>query len=103
MTRNQARAMARKLHEEGLNPAEIAAKLSEHGFKSLRGDGPLKPSGVYYLMSGRRRAPAAVKSADKTEAKKTRVFGKAAAIASILKLKGMAAEERIALALLVLE
>lgn len=106
MTRNQAVALAERLTSEGLKQADIAIKLAEAGYVSSKTGKPVHQSVICQMLRVKKRRN---KRKDRTPAarpeaaKPTMKRGSLDAIKSILKLKGMAAKERIALALLVLE
>ncbi len=92
VTKNQAIEMAKKLTKDGIAQREISAKLHEAGYATASGKA-LGQTGVSHLLRTAKRAPAP------TRASRSRVD----AIKSILKLKGMEASEKIALALLVID
>ncbi len=100
----QVIAKARELSEQGLCHADIAAKMADLGYVSSRTGKMYAKTSITYILSKPLRKSRAASKAAPIGQKKTRAsFGKASAIISILKLKGMDAEERIALALLVLD
>lgn len=102
MTRNQAVAMAEQLAAKGTKLSEIAMKLAEAGYLSPQTGKAIHPASVHYMLKKKQRQSPQKKAAQSVEPTLKSTGGKLGAVRSILKLHGMDASERVALALLVI-
>lgn len=112
MTKLEVFEKASAMHKQGFNYIEIAEKLAKEGAKNRNGDA-LRQGDVGYLLrsrKGTRRYVAGSKPKLTPEPVAKRQYNKRApdmskleAVVKILKMRGHEAEERIALALMVLE
>ena len=95
-TRSQAVQLARKLHAEGLNSEDLAKKLAEIGYVSLRTGQPLSPAGALTMaLYGKER-----KRKCRKDVNTSICNDRLALVKRILETKSLASEDRIALALL---
>ncbi len=97
--------LARKLQKDGLTLPKIATEMAKQGAVSPRTGKAYSQAGVSYLLNAKARKKAkAAKTGAGAKAAKTGAGAKRLnAVKSVLGLAGMSAEERIALASLILE
>lgn len=110
-TKKEILARARQLHAEGADYESMAKTLNSEGLTTVRGKvfqgGSLNQwlldRGMRRRKSPRQKAAAQRAQPTKAAAQRAQPRGRDHAVREILKLLSLAAEERIALALLVLE
>ncbi len=105
MTKNQAIAMAEQLAGHGMKAPDITKKLAEAGYVSDLPGKAVSAATVYAMLAKKKRRKKTTVAAKPDPApvplKGTR--SRVDAVKAILRLHVMSAEERVALALLILE
>lgn len=101
----KARVLANKLRSEGVAVGEIPAKLAEKGLLSPRTGKPYTSSAISEMKRAAKRKRSQTRASPKREVArpaKNSCGARLSAVRSILLLREMSAEERVALACLVL-
>ncbi len=101
MKRLAARKLAQKLVGEGLRYPEISRKLYEAGYRSQRTQGPLSGAGISALLNKSARKKKKRSPVVATAKKRSPVVAGSStrlnAVRTILEIRDMVAEDRIAL------